>query len=253
MAGCVCQQGRVSQAKIGYNLSWPAANAMVDHSFIWEKYMSIAVEQAIVEFLTNLFQTIGWGGVFGIMALESANIPIPSEVTMPLSGWLLVQARGGTALQAILQGGFWGALGCTVGSLLSYLLGVWGGRPLLDKYGKFLMLRADDLEKADGWFERWGEWAAFLSRLLPIVRTFISFPAGVGHARIRPFLIYTFLGSFIWCGGLAYGGFLFGSQWEELRAIIRPFDIPIAIAILAALGYYIYHHVRHGSSSGRED
>jgi membrane protein DedA with SNARE-associated domain len=211
--------------------------------------MPIWLEQQIVTFLTNLFQSIGWGGVVGIMALESANIPIPSEVTIPLSGWLLVQAVGGTALQAVWLGGLWGGLGCTIGSLLSYALGAWGGRPLLDRFGKYLMISPHDLEVADRWFSRWGDWTAFLSRLLPIVRTFISFPAGVARARLVPFTIYSFIGSFIWCGALAYGGFVFGARWEELRAMMRPFDIPIAIILVAGFVYYIYHHVRRGSRS----
>lgn len=209
--------------------------------------MPIWLEHQIVVFLTNLFQTMGWGGVVGIMALESANIPIPSEVTMPLSGWLLVQEQGGTALQAAWLGGLWGGVGCTIGSLLSYALGAWGGRPLLNRYGKYLMISPRDLEMADRWFDRWGDWAAFISRLLPIVRTFISFPAGISRTRLVPFTILSFVGSFIWCGALAYGGYVFGSRWEELRAIMRPFDIPIAIIILAGFVYYIYHHIRRGA------
>jgi membrane protein DedA with SNARE-associated domain len=215
--------------------------------------MPAGLEMKIVEFLTTLFQSIGWAGVTGIMVLESANIPIPSEVTMPLAGWLLVQARGGTALQAIWHGALWGAVGCTVGSLLSYALGAWGGRPFLDRYGKYLMIGSHDLEMADRWFARWGDWASFISRLLPIVRTFISFPAGVARTRLLPFTIFTFLGSALWCGALAYGGFVMGSRWEELRAVMRPFDIPIAIALLGAFGYYIYRHVRRSSQSSRED
>jgi len=211
--------------------------------------MPLWLEQQIVTALSQLFESIGWGGVVGIMALESANIPIPSEVTMPLSGWLLVQARGGTGLQAFLLGGLWGGLGCTLGSVASYALGSFGGRALLDRYGKYLMLNAHDLELADRWFARWGEWTAFLSRLLPIVRTFISFPAGVSRARFLPFVAYTFVGSFLWCAGLAYGGFAFGARWEELRAIMRPFDIPIGIIILGGMIYYLFHHIRRGSRS----
>jgi membrane protein DedA with SNARE-associated domain len=205
------------------------------------------LEHEIVLFLTDLFQTIGWGGVVGIMALESANIPIPSEVTMPLSGWLLVQAKGGTLLQSALLGGLWGGVGCTLGSLASYALGAFGGRAFLDKYGRYFLINPHDLERADRWFARWGDWASFLSRLLPIVRTFISFPAGVARTRLPTFTLLTFVGSFIWCGALAAGGFAFGSRWEELRAIMRPFDIPIAIVILAAFGYYIYRHIRQTS------
>lgn len=210
--------------------------------------MPLWLEHEIVLFLTDLFQTMGWGGVVGIMALESANIPIPSEVTMPLSGWLLVQAQGGTLLQSILLGGLWGGVGCTLGSLASYALGAWGGRTFLDKYGRYFLINPNDLQRADRWFSRWGDWTAFLSRLLPIVRTFISFPAGVARTRLVTFTALTFAGSFIWCGALAAGGFVFGSRWEELRAIMRPFDIPIAIVILLGFGYYIYRHVRHAPS-----
>jgi membrane protein DedA with SNARE-associated domain len=210
--------------------------------------MPLWLEHEIVLFLTDLFQTMGWGGVVGIMALESANIPIPSEVTMPLSGWLLVQAQGGTLLQSILLGGLWGGVGCTLGSLASYALGAWGGRAFLDKYGRYFLINPNDLQRADRWFSRWGDWTAFLSRLLPIVRTFISFPAGVARTRLATFTALTFAGSFIWCGALAAGGYVFGSRWEELRAIMRPFDIPIAIVILLGFGYYIYRHVRHAPS-----
>lgn len=198
-----------------------------------------ALEHQLVAFLDTLFNTIGWGGVVGIMALESANIPIPSEVTMPLAGWML----SNTLWQAAWQGGLFGATGCTIGSIVSYALGAWGGRPLLERYGKYILVRQEDLTKADHWFERWGDWAAFISRLLPIVRTFISFPAGVVKMNFARFTIFSFVGSFIWCGALALGGRAFGENWEHLRAIMRPFDIPIAIIILGLLGWYIYRHV----------
>lgn len=215
-----------------------------------------ALEHQLVEFLTQLLQTIGWFGVVVIMALESANIPIPSEVTMPLAGWMLIQARGLSALQAVLQGGLWGAVGCTIGSAISYALGAWGGRPLVERYGKYILVSEEDLEKADHWFARWGEWAAFISRLLPIVRTFISFPAGVVRMNFPRFIFYSFAGSFIWCGLLALGGYHFGEHWETLRAIMRPFDIPIAIAIVAGLAYYVYHHLHKKNkkaSTGEEE
>ncbi len=148
-----------------------------------------ALEHQLVDFLMNLFQTIGWFGVVVIMALESANIPIPSEVTMPLAGWMLVrdgQVPQVPAWQALWMGGLFGAIGCTLGSVISYALGAWGGRPLVKRYGKYILVDEEDLEKADRWFARWGDWAAFISRLLPIVRTFISFPAGVVRMSFRP-------------------------------------------------------------------
>lgn len=216
-----------------------------------------ALEQQLVDFLMNLFQTIGWLGVVVIMALESANIPIPSEVTMPLAGWMLVRGIGEVpqvaAWQALWEGGLFGAIGCTLGSVISYALGAWGGRPLVKRYGKYILVSEEDLEKADRWFARWGDWAAFISRVLPIVRTFISFPAGVVRMNFVRFTAFSFVGSFIWCGLLAWGGYLFGQHWEELRAIMRPFDIPIAIFIAAGLAYYVYRHVRKSRNKTAAD
>ena len=169
----------------------------------------------LTETLTNVFNTIGWTGVVIIMALESANIPIPSEVTMPLAGWLLTLAKGGTLWASILEGGFFGGLGCLLGSIGSYALGAWGGRPFLEKYGRYILITPYDLEKADEWFSRWGDWASFISRLLPIVRTFISFPAGVVRVNFSRFSILTFVGSFIWCGALAAVGYVFGERVNE--------------------------------------
>ncbi len=204
------------------------------------------VEQQIVQFLTSVLQTIGWPGVFFIMVLESCNIPIPSEVTMPLAGWMLGQALGHSPAYALLMGGLIGGLGCTVGSMISYGLGYWGGRPLVQRYGRWIFVNEEDLDQADHWFARWGDWAAFISRLLPIVRTFISFGAGLARMRFGRFTIFSFLGSFIWCALLAYGGYVLGANWETLRAAMRPFDIPIAVAILAAAAYYVDHHVQQG-------
>ncbi len=202
-----------------------------------------AIEQAIVAFLETVLHNIHWPGVVIIMALESANIPIPSEVTMPLAGWMLVQESGLGVWHAIIAGGLYGALGCTLGSIGSYALGYYGGRPLLKKYGRYILVTEHDLEQADRWFTRWGDWASFLSRLLPIVRTFISFPAGVVRVPLLRFTLFTFVGSFIWCGVLAAAGHWFGSQWELIRAYMRPFDIPIAVALLGGLGYYVYRHI----------
>jgi membrane protein DedA with SNARE-associated domain len=146
--------------------------------------------------------------------------------------------------RAALDGGFFGALGCTIGSIASYMLGLWGGRPFLRRWGRYILISQHDLEQADRWFARWGDWAVFISRLLPIVRTFISFPAGVVRVRFIRFTILSFIGSFIWCGALAVAGHAFGSEWERIREIMRPFDIPIAVALLAGMGYYIYRHIR---------
>ncbi len=123
-----------------------------------------------------------------------------------------------------------------------------GGRPFVERYGKYILISHKDIARADKWFARWGDWASFISRLLPVVRTFISFPAGMVRINFTRFVVFTFLGSFIWCAVLAYGGFVAGEHWEELRRVMRPFDYPIIALILIGLAYYIYRHVRHARS-----
>ncbi|MBI2886217.1 MAG: DedA family protein [Chloroflexi bacterium] len=198
---------------------------------------------------------MGWPGVVVLMALESACIPIPSEVIMPLSGWMLVRDRG-LGVEGTFIAGFYGALGCTIGSLGAYAVGANGGRKLLWRYGKFVLISHHDLELADRWFQRYGDLAIFLSRLMPVVRTFISFPAGVSRMHLGKFTLYTFAGSLPWCWALALGGYYLGEHWEQLRAVMRPFDIPIILAILALAALYVYRHlqnsrapVRHGPDS----
>lgn len=205
-----------------------------------------AFEHQVVEILQEILPTIGWAGIVFVMALESANIPIPSEVTMPLAGWMLGLDKGLGALETILVGGFMGALGCTIGSVASYALGAYGGRPFLEKYGRYIMVNQHDLEKADRWFERWGDWASFISRLLPIVRTFISFPAGVVKIDFWRFVTFTFLGSFIWCAVLAWGGWHFGANWEEILRVTQPLHWPIIILLLVGFVWYVWHHIQRG-------
>lgn len=204
-----------------------------------------AIEQEIVIFLQSLFNTVGWFGVVAAMAIESACIPLPSEVTMPLAGWMLIEAKG-LAVINVLWAGFYGALGCTIGSVVTYWIGAMGGRPLLERYGKYVLISRHDMDIADRWFRNYGEATAFFSRLLPIVRTFISLPAGIARMNFTRFTVLTFVGSFIWCALLALGGFYFGKNWERLREIMRPFDIPIAIVIVGLFALYVYRHVKRG-------
>lgn len=206
------------------------------------------LEQIIVHFLETLYQTVGWFGVVLAMAIESACIPLPSEVTMPLAGWFLVEARG-FPVWRVLWAGLYGGLGCTVGSVVTYWVGARGGRPLLEKYGKYVLISRHDIEVADRWFNRWGEAMAFFSRLLPVVRTFISLPAGVARMQFGRFTLLSFVGSFMWCIILAWLGYLFGSQWELIRRYMHPFDIPIIVVGLALVGLYIYRHVRSNRHS----
>ncbi len=211
-----------------------------------------AIEEQIVLFLQNLFQTIGWAGVVVAMAIESACIPLPSEVVMPLAGWMLIQARG-LSVWHTLWAGFYGALGCTIGSVITYWVGALGGRPLLEKYGRYVLISRHDIEMADRWFNRYGEHTAFFSRLMPIVRTFISLPAGVARMHFPKFTVLTFVGSFLWCTALAWAGYVFGEHWREVREIMRPFDIPIAITLVILAAWYIYRHVKRYENTAGKD
>ena len=201
------------------------------------------LEQTIILFLESLFGMVGWFGVVLAMAIESACIPLPSEVTMPLAGWFLIEARG-YPVWHVIWAGLYGGLGCTIGSVATYWIGALGGRPLLEKYGKYVLVSRHDIEVADRWFNRWGEATAFFSRLLPVVRTFISLPAGVARMNFGKFTLLSFIGSFIWCIVLGWSGYVFGSQWELVRQYMRPFDIPIIIAGIVLAGWYIYNHVK---------
>lgn len=177
------------------------------------------------------------------MAIESAAIPLPSEIIMPLAGWMLVKERG-LGEEWLLLAAFAGALGNTLGSLVAYYAGAWGGRPLVVKYGRYVLISHHDLDLADRFFQRWGNWAVFASRLLPVVRTFISVPAGISRMAIWQFTAYTFAGAFIWSLGLAWAGFALGENWEDLRAWMRPADIPIIIVIVILAVWYVYRHIK---------
>lgn len=177
------------------------------------------------------------------MAIESACIPLPSELIMPLAGWMLVKDRG-LGPEWLVLAALFGAVGNTIGSLIAYYVGAWGGRPLVAKYGKYVLISHHDLDLADRFFQRWGNLTVFVSRLLPVVRTFISLPAGVSRMPVWQFTGYTFAGSFPWSLGLAWAGYELGENWEDLRDWMRPADIPILIVIVALVAWYVYRHVK---------
>lgn len=177
------------------------------------------------------------------MAIESACIPFPSEIIMPLAGWFLVKDRG-HGVDYLLLAGLFGALGNVIGSLVAYYAGAWGGRPLLQRYGRWLLITPRDLDTADRWFQRYGEIAVFASRLMPVVRTFISFPAGIARMKVRRFVVLSFAGSFLWSLALAWAGYLLGENWERLKDYFRPVSIPIALAVLLLAAYFVYRRIR---------
>ena len=202
------------------------------------------IEQIILNFVQATYNLMQWPGVVVLMAIESACIPFPSEIIMPLAGWMLIKEKS-LGVAYTLMAGAYGALGNTIGSIIAYYAGMWAGRPLLNKYGRYILLSQHDLDIADRWFTKSGSWTVFISRILPVVRTYISLPAGIARMNIVKFIIYTFTGSFIWSTGLAYGGYLMGENWEKLRNAMRPFD-PVIIGIVVILiGLYIYRHIKH--------
>jgi len=210
-----------------------------------------SLEQQILDFIAATYNLLQWPGVVALMAVESACIPFPSELIMPLAGWMLIKEQALPVTYVLAAGGY-GALGNTIGSIIAYVVGMWAGRPLLNKYGRYILISQRDLDLADRWFSRSGSWTVFVSRLLPVIRTYISLPAGIARMNIVKFLVYTFIGSFIWSAGLAYGGYLMGEHWEQLRDAMRPFD-PLFIAIvLALIAFYIYRHVKHTNSNSAQ-
>ena len=209
----------------------------------------LGIEQALLDFVSQAYLSMQWWGVVALMAIESACIPFPSELIMPLAGWMLIKAQSLPVTHVLLAGAY-GAVGNTIGSAIAYGAGMWGGRPFLEKYGKYILISHHDLDMADRWFGRSGSWSVFISRMLPVVRTFISLPAGIARMGFAKFLIYTFLGSFIWSTALAYGGYQLGEHWEQLRAAMRPFDPAIGVVLLILLGLYIYRHVKRVGEHG---
>jgi membrane protein DedA with SNARE-associated domain len=194
----------------------------------------------ILQMIKDLVASWGYLGVMLMMAIESANIPLPSEAIMPTAGILVQQGKMNIHFAALA-----GALGCLLGSIPSYFLGMYGGRPFLEKYGKYLLLREKDMELADGWVDKYGDWVFLICRMLPVVRTFISFPAGVLRAHFGMFCAFTFVGSLIWCYFLTWVGIKFGENMEVFINVWHKFDIAIVAFVVAGFGFYLYRHLKH--------
>jgi membrane protein DedA with SNARE-associated domain len=196
--------------------------------------------EVLAGFVIFVISWLGLPGIVLLMAIESACIPLPSEVIMPFSGYLVykgVHSLWGVALA--------GAFGCVVGSVPAYYLGMYGGRPLIEKYGKYILMSHHDLDLADGWFARHGEATVFMARLLPVIRTFIAFPAGVARMDMKRFIAYTFAGSLPWCLGLAYVGMVLGENWPTLRVYFHRFDLVIGLALAAGIVWYVRRHLKN--------
>ena len=191
-------------------------------------------------FIIGTISRLGYGGIVLLMAIESACIPLPSEIIMPFSGYLVSTGEMNLWLVS-----FAGAVGCVLGSLVAYYAGAWGGRPLVEKYGKYILISHHDLNLADRWFQRHGDITIFIGRLLPVIRTFIAFSAGIARMDLWRFNLYTFVGSYLWSLGLAWIGMKLGEHWNTLGVYFHRFDAAIGVFLLAAVIWYVRRHLKH--------
>jgi len=199
---------------------------------------------ALSAWIIGVIGALGYGGVALLMAIESACIPLPSEITMPFAGYLVATGRFNLYMVALA-----GALGCLFGSYVAYYAGASGGRWLIERYGRYVLIAPHELEIAERFFARWGGATVFWSRLLPVVRTFIAFPAGVARMRLLPFTVYTLAGSYLWCLALGYAGMALGKHWGELGPWFHRFDGLLGVMFLAAAAAVIYNRLKAGRAA----
>jgi membrane protein DedA with SNARE-associated domain len=202
------------------------------------------IDEIVIPFLETLYGAVGYLGVLLAMAIESAMIPLPSELILPFAGFLVSDPSQVEPITG-QPWSFWivvivGTIGNTLGSLIAYAIGAWGGRPFLERYGRYLLIRPHEIEIADHFFARWGSQTVFFSRLLPIVRTFISFPAGVARMDLRKFIVYSTAGAFLWSILLVWAGVQLGKNWVEIRAMLQPFDLLIAVLVVAGALAFVW-------------
>jgi membrane protein DedA with SNARE-associated domain len=204
------------------------------------------IDQVISElarWIIAIISRFGYLGILATMAIESACIPLPSEIIMPFSGYLVSTGRF-SMIGVTLAG----AIGNVLGSAVAYYVGIVGGRPFAERYGPYVLISRRDLDRADRWFEHYGEAAVLISRLLPVIRTFISLPAGVARMNFPRFIAFSFVGALPWCWALAYVGLVLGDRWEELRAQFHQLDLLIGALVIVVVAYFLWSHwPRHGA------
>ncbi len=197
----------------------------------------------VVGVIITLISDIGLAGIFGLMTLESMCLPVPSEVVLPFSGALVAQGHVflfRDPLLDVLMISVAGTLGCILGSTFAYYIGLKGGRPFVLRYGRYVLLNERHLDEAERWFKRYGDLAIFGSRLLPVVRTFISLPAGMAQVPLRRFVVLTTLGSFPWCLALSYLGYLLGEHWGEIEGYFRQIELLLVILGIGIIVWYLW-------------
>ena len=194
----------------------------------------------LADVVVGTIDVLGYPGVFFLMLAESCGIPMPSEIIMPFSGFLV--AEGKMNFWAV---SFVGAFANLAGSLIAYWIGLKGGRALIEKWGKYILISKHDLDLADRWFLKFGNWTVFFGRLLPVVRTYISFPAGVAKMEMKRFSLYTFAGALPWSILFTWLGVKMGDNWEQIREKLHNFDLAIVVLIIIGIAWYIWRHIKH--------
>ena len=197
------------------------------------------IDNFAIPFLTSLYGAVGYLGVMAAMAIESAMIPLPSELILPFAGFMVSDP---SQIEPLTGGpwSFWivvivATIGNTLGSLVAYAIGAWGGRPFLERYGRYMLIREHEIEAADHFFARYGSATVFIGRLLPIVRTFISFPAGVTRMPLGKFILYSTAGAVPWSIALVFAGTQLGAHWVDIRKALQPFDLLIAVVVVVGV------------------
>ncbi len=196
-----------------------------------------SIIELVSNFAINIISSLGYWGVFIGMTIESACIPLPSEVIMPFAGFAVSEGK-----MTLLGITIVGTLGNLLGGLIAYFVGLKGGRPFLEKYGKYVLISHSKLDQADHWFEKYGHEAVLISRMLPAIRTFISLPAGIARMDVKKFAIYTFLGSLPWTFALGYIGVQLGPHWELIKGYFHILDVIVAIGLVVFIAYLIYKY-----------
>jgi len=194
-----------------------------------------------------MYDAIGYLGVAAAVALETIIAPIPSEIILPMAGWKVSQSAADPSVLEPLTGLPWNiplavllaTVGSMIGAVVGYAIGAWGGRPVLDRFGRYVGIGAEDLGRADRWFERWGGWAVFLGRMVPLVRTFVSYPAGISRMPIGRYLLFSTLGSLPWNLALIVAGFVVGENYEQIEAAVKPFEYAIYAVVVGLVALLI--------------
>ena len=203
---------------------------------------------AVPAFIIGIIASTGYFGIAVLMAIGTACVPLPSEIVMAFSGYLVWQGRFDFWLTVLA-----GTIGCVIGSVVAYWAGYLGGRPLVTRYRRYLLISHNDLARADSWFEHYGDSAVFFSRFIPLVRAFISLPAGIAQMPFGRFCVYTFLGSVPWCLGLTYLGHRLGKRWEAASTYFHGFDTVIVVVVVAAVAWWIWRHIKHERETGAQE